>query len=324
MRLLDSKIVLTFVFSSGFTLLSAATPGIGIAMSQGNIFINSASTAGNATIFDGNTLETQSATSRVRLTGGAELRLASDSRGTVFSDHVDLEKGSARIAGYSANAKGLSVRAEGSSSATVSMRTQGVVEIAALTGNVHIFNAAGVNVANLLPGRALDLHPQDAGASAASSLLGCAVKSGSNTLLTDETSNVTVQLRGNNVRVGRRVQLTGTMVPNATPAGGATQVLNVTGVKEVGGTCRSGNAAGTAGAAGGAAAGGGAGAAGGAAGGAAAGAAAGISTTTAVVAGVTAAAAAATGISVAATNSSSQQDVATSGTVSAGRVGAFR
>src|SRR5437868_1366863 len=147
----NSKIVLAFAFSSTLTLLSAATPGIGIAMSQGNIIINSASTAGNATIFDGNTVETQTATSRVRLAGGAELRLAADSRGTVFSDHVDLEKGSARIAGYSANAKGLSVRAEGSSSANVSMRTEGIVQIAALTGNVHIFNAAGVNVANLVP-----------------------------------------------------------------------------------------------------------------------------------------------------------------------------
>ena len=197
------------------------------------------------------------------------------------------------------------------------MRTQGVVEIAALTGNVHVFNAAGVNVANLLPGRALDLRPQDSGASAPSSLVGCAVKSGSNTVVTDETSNVTVQLRGKTVRVGRRVQVTGTLVPNATPAGGATQILNVTGVKEVGGACRAGAAAGTAAAAGGAAAGGAA------AGGAAAGAAAGISTTTIVIAGVATAAAAATGISIAATSGSSSQDVANSATVSAGRVGAF-
>jgi hypothetical protein len=318
MHLLDSRVVLTLAFCSSLTLLPGATPGIGVAMSQGNILINSASTAGNATIFDGNILETLSATSRVRLTGGADLRLASDSRGTVFSDHVDLERGSARIAGYRANAKGLSVRADGSSSATISMRAQGVVEIASLNGNVHVFNAAGVNVANLLPGRALDLRPQDAGASAQSALVGCAVKSGSNTVMTDETSNVTVQLRGRTVKVGRRVQLTGTMVPNATAAGGATQILNVTGVKEVGGTCRTGAVAGAAGAAGGAAA-----AGAGAAGGAAAGAAAGIGTTTIVIAGVATAAAAATGISIAATSGSSSQDVANSTTISAGRVGAF-
>ena len=318
MQLLSkSKIVLTFAFSSTLTLLSAATPGIGIAMSQGNILINSASTAGNATVFNGNTLETLTAASQVRLTGGAELRLASDSKGTVFSDHVYLEKGSARIAGYSAYAKGLNVRAEGSSSATVSMREQGVVEIAALTGNVHVFNASGVNVANLLPGRALDLRPADAGASAPSSLVGCAVKSGDNTLLTDETSSVTVQIRGAIVKAGRRVQLKGSMVPNASPASGATQVINVTDVKEVGGTCRAGvigaAGAGTAGAAG---ASGGAGA-----GGAVGAATSGITTSTVLVAGIGMAVGAAAGTGIyAATNSGSSSS---SGAISTGRVGAF-
>jgi hypothetical protein len=104
-----------------------------------------------------------------------------------------------------------------------------------------------LNVANLEPGRALDLKPQDAGASAPSNLTGCAVKSGSNTLLTDETSNVTVQLKGGNVKTGHRVQVTGSMVPNATPLGGASQVINVANVKEIGGTCTAGGA--TAGAA---------------------------------------------------------------------------
>jgi len=315
----QSKTILIFAFSSGLGLLSAATPGIGVAMSEGNILINSSRAAGNATVFDGSTLETQTAASQVRLNGGAQLRLSSDSRGKVFTDHVDLQKGSARITGYSANASGLNVRADGNASATVSMRDQGVVQVAALTGSVHVFNTAGINVANLLPGRALDLRPQDAGASAPSSLVGCAVKTGNNSLLTDETSNVTVQLRGNSVRAGRRVQITGSMVPNAAPVSGATQVINVTSVKEVGGVCRASTttAAAGAGAAGGAA---GAGAGGAAAGGAAAGAAAGVSTTTAVVAGVAAAAAAGTAGAVAA-NSSSNPTVL--GATSSGRLGAF-
>lgn len=308
---LNSKTFLVCAFSSAVGLLPAATPGIGIAMSEGNILINSSKAAGNATLFDGSTLETQSAASQVRLNGGARLRLASDSRGTVFSDHVDLQRGSARISGYSANASGLSVRADGDASASVSMREQGFVQIAALLGNVHVYNAAGINVANLLPGRALDLGPQDAGASAPSSMIGCAVRSGGNTLLTDETSNVTAQLRGSNVRAGRRVQITGSMVPNASPVGGATQVINVTSVKEVGGACKAGTPA--AGAAG-AAAGGGAAAAG-------AGVGAGIGAGTAVVAGV--AAAAAIGVGVAAATGSFSQNNPVVGAVSAGRLGSF-
>jgi len=257
MRLLNLTTITVCALSS-LGLLSAATSGIGVAMSEGNILINSSSAAGNATIFNGSTLETQSASSQIHLNGGAQLRLASDSRGTVFSDHVDLQKGSASITGYSANASGLNVRADGKASATISMRDRGVIEVAALTGDVHVFNAAGLNVANLVPGRALDLRPQDAGSSAPSNLTGCAVKSGSNTLLTDETSNVTVQLRGGNVTTGRRVQVTGAMVPNATPPSGAAQVISVANVKELGGACRTDAAtagAATAGAAGAATAG---------------------------------------------------------------------
>jgi hypothetical protein len=250
-------------------------------MSEGNIIINSSSAAGNATIFDGSTLETQSAASQVRLNGGAKLQLASDSRGTVFSDHVVLQKGIANITGYSANASGLNVRADGKASASISMREQGVVEIAALTGSVHVFNAAGFNVANLVPGRALDLRPQDAGASAPSSLTGCTSKSGNDTLLTDETSNVTVQLRGGNAKASRRYQVSGSMVPNATPASCATQVINVASAKDLG-ACKTA-VAGAAGAAAGAA-----------------GAGAGISTTTAVIAGVAIAAGAGVGIAAAA------------------------
>jgi hypothetical protein len=304
MRLLNLKTVIVCAFSS-LGLLSAATSGIGVAMSEGNILINNSSAAGNATIFDGSTLETQSTASQIRLNGGAQLRLASDSRGTVFSDHVDLQKGSASITGYSANASGLNVRADGKASATVSMRDQGIVEIAALTGSVHIFNSAGLNVANLVPGRALDLRPQDAGANAPSSLTGCASKAGSNTLLTDETSNVTVQLQGGNVKTGRRVQVTGSMVPNATPASPATQVINVTNVKDVGGACKAGGAAAAVGAAG-----------------AGAGAGVGIGATTAIVAGVAIGAGAGLGIAAGAGAFSSNPAPASSA-VSTGRLGAF-
>jgi hypothetical protein len=307
MRAFGLKTVLTVAFS-GTALLAAPTSGIGVAMSEGSISINSASSVGNATIFDGSSLQTGRAASQVRLNDGAQLRLASDSAAKVFTDHVDLQRGSASITGYTANTSGLSIRAEGKSSASVSMRDQGVVEIAALTGDVHVFNAAGLNVANLVPGRALDLKPQDAGASAPSTLTGCAVKSGNNLLFTDETSKVVVQLNGSAVKTNKRVQISGTMVPNATPAAGATQVLSVNSVKDVGGSCNSravaaAAAAGPAGAA--------------AAGGAAAGAAVGISAATAgvaVAAGVGVGAAAATGAFTSASTP----------TVSSGRVGTFQ
>jgi len=229
-----SLAIVTAAFSFG--MAAAATPAIGVALSEGTIVVNDSQTPGNATVFNGTTLQTQRTSSQVRLKDGAQVRFDLDSRGTLFSDHVDLQQGSARISDYSANANGLSVRATGDSSANVTMKGK-VIEVAALTGNVQVFNAAGINVANLLPGRALDLRPQDAGANAPSSLTGCPVKSGSNFLLTDEASNVTAQLRGGNLKAGTRVHVTGTLVPNAKAASPATQVIAVTDTTEAGGAC---------------------------------------------------------------------------------------
>jgi hypothetical protein len=272
------------VISAGMSALTAATPSIGVAISNGNIRINEATSAGNANVYDGTLLETDR-TAEVRMTGGAQLQFGVSSTAKLYSDHIDLQRGSARTSGLSVNANGLRISPDANGSARVAL-TGKVVQIAALTGNVRIFNADGMTVANLLPGRALSLTPQDAGAAAPSSLIGCAQKSGDVVTLTDETSSVIVQLRGGNVRAGRRVQVTGSMVSNATPAGRATQVIAVTSVKNLGGTCKlmaGATAAGAAGATAGAAA-AGVGAA-----------AAGVGATTAVVAGVAVAAAAATG-----------------------------
>jgi hypothetical protein len=282
------------------SFLGAATSPIGVADSQGNMTVDSMQTPGNATVFDGTTLQTGTAYSQIRLKDGAQVRLGTESRGKIFSDHVDLQQGSAQISGFTAVANGLSVRPEGTGSASVSIQGK-AVEVAALTGNVHVFNAQGFNVANLMPGRALNLAPQDAGASAPSSLTGCAVKNGNNLFLTDESSNVTVQLRGGKVPNKKRITVTGSVASGTQAMSPATQVVNVSSVKEIGGPCKSAAAlAAGAGAAGGAGA-----AAGAAAGGAAAGAAAGVGVTTAVVAGVAAAAVAGTAAAVAVNNSNS-------------------
>jgi hypothetical protein len=214
----------------------AATQVIGVAMSEGPILVNDARTPGNATILDGSVLQTESSASQIHFKDGAQLRVDADSRARLYSDRVELQRGSVKISDYAARANGLSVKAAGGSSANVTVKGK-VIEVAALTGNVQVFNATGLNVANLLPGRALDLTPQDAGASSPSSLTGCAVKSGNDLLMTDETSYITVQLRGGKITAGERVQITGSLVPNAAPVSPATQVISVTSVKEVGGTC---------------------------------------------------------------------------------------
>lgn len=288
--------VVSAVALAGITagyVFSANTPPIGVAVTVGNFLLNDAQTSGNATIFDGATVQAGANTAQVKLNGGAQVSLLQESKGRVFADHLDLKKGSARVAGYSLTADGLKVEAQGASAASVTMHGK-TLEVASLYGNVKVFNANGMTVANLLPGRALNLTPQDAGAAAPSQLVGCVAKKGNDYFLQDETSNVTVQLKGGTVKENRRFQVNGTMVPNGGPVAPATQVINVASQKDLNKGCRGAAvlAGGAAGAAGAGAAAGGAGAAGAGAGAAAAGAAgAGVAASTAVVAGVAAAAA---------------------------------
>lgn len=301
MRSVFIPAVMIAAVSAGL-VFSASTPAIGVATTSTNLLINDAQASGNATIFSGSTLQSGSTSAQVHMKDGAELSLLKESRGKLFSDHIDLERGSAHVTGYSVNANGLKVEADSTASASVSMHGK-VVEVASLYGNVHVFNASGLTVANLAPGRALSLTPQEAGAAAPSQLVGCVAKKDSNYFLTDETSNVTVQLRGGMVRENRRYQVNGNMVPNGGPVSPATQVIAVVGQKDLNKSCKgaavlagAGSAgAGTAGAAG------------------AAGAAAGISATTAVVAGVAAAAAIGTGVAVSASQNSTNGTSTTTG-----------
>jgi hypothetical protein len=86
-------------------------------------------------------------------------------------------------------------------------------------------------------------NPGSAQPSAApSALVGCVQKTGDVYTVTDETSKTTVQLRGGNLRKGRHVEVTGAVAPGVSPAKGATEVFDVTGVKYVSGSCRTNSA----------------------------------------------------------------------------------
>jgi hypothetical protein len=68
-------------------------------------------------------------------------------------------------------------------------------------------------------------------------LAGCVQKEGDIYTMVDENSKAKVQLRGGNLRAGQHIQATGTPAANASPAGGATQVVEVSGVQRTAGSC---------------------------------------------------------------------------------------
>ncbi len=308
------KSVLAIFLATQLSVGMAAPSAIGIASAKGNFRIDNAAIAGNGTLFDGVMVETQRATGQLELNNGTRLQLGINTRGKVYKDRLILEQGESQFRSGSQEKFGLEARtlriipADSNTVAHVSMIGANRVHVSAVVGNLQVANSRGVIVAALAAGHALEFEPQ-AGASAPSRLTGCVVSKDGRFFLTDETSNVTVELRGAGLvqHAGNKVEITGSQLPGVTPAepiyNNAGQVVQVSAMKTISKKCSL--PAGVAAAGAGAAAAGGAAAGGAAAGGAAAGgaaaagaaaagagaAAAGIST--AVVAGVVVAGAAA-------------------------------
>ena len=214
-------------------LLSAAAPAIGVAISSGSVTVDNAVVPGNATLFDGNTIETGATSSRLQMKNGRLARLNADSTAKVYSDHIVLEKGLGETYGnLPVDASSLRISGD---SARVSIHGK-TVEVAALNAPVTVSTSTGIQVANLMPGKALAFTPQaEAGAMAPATMSGVVRKVGTMYMLTDTTSNVTVQVSGGGIEkyVKHMVTITGTP-GSGTPPPGASQVITVTNVTDQG------------------------------------------------------------------------------------------
>jgi len=235
-------------------LAMGALPVIGTVVAKGSFRLDNATVTGNATLFEGATIETGSAASRMELSSGARVLLGTESKARFYGDHMVLEKGEGKLEkaeNFRFEARGLTIQPEtGNASARVVMLGKTRVELAALTGSFRVLNAHGLLVANVASGRSLAFEPQIA--DTASKLTGTLRKVGGHYLLTDETTNVTAEVAGAGLakQVGNRVEVTGTMDPTATPVTDASQFIRVSSVKPVGTGAAAAAAAGAAGAAG--------------------------------------------------------------------------
>jgi hypothetical protein len=243
-------------------LASGAVPVIGTVVANGSFRLDHATVTGNATLFEGATIETATAPSRMEISSGAKISLGTESKARFYGDHMILEKGEGRIEkaqGFRFEARGLTIQPEtGNASARVALTGGARIELAALSGSFRVLNSRGLLVANVPSGHALELEPQ--GTDTASKLTGTLRQVGGHYLLTDETTNVTVELAGAGLskEIGNRVEVTGQLDPTATPVTDASQFVRVSAVKHLGkgAAGSSGAAAAGKGGAGGAAAGG--------------------------------------------------------------------
>lgn len=234
-----SVVALSCALNLSFAL--AAPPAIGTVASKGSFRVDDATVPGNATLFEGTTVETYQAASMLDLASGARLSLAAESKARVFSDHMILEHGLGQMdkaVGFRMEARGLTVRMEnGAGSARVALAGTAHVQVAALAGSLRVLNSQGQLVAAIRPGNALEFAFQISGEPW--KLTGCLRAIPGHYMLTDEITNVTVEVAGSGLdrESGNRVEVTGVMDPAMSPISGATQYIRVSGIKRLSKNC---------------------------------------------------------------------------------------
>lgn len=192
---------------------------------------------GNGTVFEGTLVETAAARSVIHL-ADAQVALAPDSRLRVYHDRAVLEKGSGVVRDgmhYSFEAATLRITPAALASVVqIELNGPSLLTVAARGGPAEVYNSSNILAGRVMPGMALAFEPQ-VGTPTAVQVTGIVEARDGAFFLTDETTKVTVQLTGIDLakNVGKMVTITGTSVPDAAPAGGASQVVHVANVKKV-------------------------------------------------------------------------------------------
>lgn len=208
----------------------ASGTAIGIIAARGEFQIEHSKVWGNATLFDGATVETGVASSQLALRNGVKVELASQSRAKIYSDRLILEKGFGHVTApvkYQVDARGLRITSPDShSELRVNLATARFVDVAALSGTLLIANSYGV-LTSMAPGKALTFDPQAEGS--AVSLSGCLLYKDGKLILQDEASGDVVELQGayQSTQSGNRVQISGVILSAKPTVTIAKSVVNV-------------------------------------------------------------------------------------------------
>jgi hypothetical protein len=225
--------------------LSAGSLAIGVVQSSGEFRLDRSLVPGNATLFDGSVVETSRASSEIALTGGFSMTLTPESRATIYRARTVLNQGTllmrnARTANaprqtVSAGTLRISSRAN-PGKLQISLSQPGRVVVAAGIGTAEVRTASGLLVARVPPGAAMDFSPQSDTADNSIKLTGCLAFAGGIYSLTDPTSRVIIELRGQNLGryLNTRVEVVGAIIPGVTPGGGADHAVMASKVNSLG------------------------------------------------------------------------------------------
>jgi hypothetical protein len=198
---------------------------------SGHFMLDRSEVWGNATLFDGARIETNTASSEAALRNGVKIQLGSASSASVNENHLTLIRGVGQVAApesYEVSAGDLSIRsASGNSRVRVAWISAGNLQVTAISGVARVANRAGLVLASVPAGRQMTFGMQAAAAGAVTRT-GCLLSKDGRFLIQDQNTQEVIEVRGDNLstNVGNRVTATGTVSSLRPAIPIATSILN--------------------------------------------------------------------------------------------------
>ena len=191
-------------------------------MGKGDIRVDKTFIQGNATLFNGATVETGNAVSDLMLSSGAEYKLGPQSLARIYEDKVVLKQGTAEVLRTTNN--GLTVgdvsirSSERRGRLRVTSNSPGLVQVAALRGRAELYASSGQLLATIPSGLGLAFDPQAAGAAPPMKLHGVVSGKNGKYFITDCQTGESMELTGEEASqwVGKTVEVSGSVASGST------------------------------------------------------------------------------------------------------------
>ncbi len=223
----------------------AGTSAIGTASARGDMRVDGYTVKGDATLFNGTVVETGQNSAALRVGTGVEVKLGTESRGTLYQDRLVLQQGASELktsSPFQVDANGLHVTSAMPNASGVVAVNNGILEVAALTGAFKVTNGRGYLLASIPSGSseafgAPQPAPVQSNPPVKMTLFGDLVSVDGHYYLNLPTPDLGVvyELSGGNLSgmVGKRITITGFADLNAKATGKASYVIDVTTAQEI-------------------------------------------------------------------------------------------
>lgn len=149
-------------FVLSYAYAAAGTNSIGTVSARGDVRVDGYTVQSDGTLFEGTAVETQQASATLRLNNGTEIKLATNSKGLVYSDRLVLLQGESQLKASSSpfhlEAKSFHVSPSGPDNVgLISLNRPNSVDVAAVSGEFRVTSGDGVSPERLSAGEARTL-----------------------------------------------------------------------------------------------------------------------------------------------------------------------